>query len=148
MFVAAERASVIYVYDITTPTAPVFLHLAAVHDCSLEPAVRTSLMKDPESLEFIPANMSPTGYDTLIVGGAASNTVTTFKVAKDMPEDYYMCTDYSAYSCPAGCKKIEHFVNDLTAPIMRRRLLFGSFVVSKPTKPKPELNCPRECIAE
>ncbi|KAJ1637505.1 hypothetical protein T492DRAFT_900902 [Pavlovales sp. CCMP2436] len=61
MFVAAERASVIYVYDITTPTAPVFLHLAAVHDCSLEPAVRTSLMKDPESLEFIPANMSPSG---------------------------------------------------------------------------------------
>jgi hypothetical protein len=124
--------------------------LLTVHDCAVEPAVRTSLMKDPESMEFIPAAMSPTGYDTLIAGGAASNTLTTFKVATGMPEDYYMCTATEDV-CPTGCKKIQHVVHDLTVNT-QRRLLFASFLKkpkpAKPvTEPVTELHCPADCVA-
>ncbi|KAG8463260.1 hypothetical protein KFE25_011257 [Diacronema lutheri] len=142
IFAAAERASVIFVWDATDPTSPVFLSMQAVHNCSAQ----TAYLKDPEALEFLPAAVSPTGYDTLIVAGAATSSLHVFKVAK--AEARYMC---EAPTCPAGCEPIEMHLDSSESRRVRRRLLFGSFRPHMPARPTPSPEpepfvCPDECM--
>lgn len=123
-------------WDVTDPTSPIFLSKQAVHDCGTQ----TALLKDPEAMEFIPAHMSPTGYNTLISTGAATSTLHVFKVAK--AEARYMC---NAPVCPDGCAPIEMSTFSTAARRARRRLLFGSF---HPHPHEPHMHivtCPDEC---
>jgi hypothetical protein len=113
LFGAAERASMIYVWDITDPVEPAFLSVTAVHDCDDPPETRKALLKDPEALEFINRLASPTGYDTLIASGAETGTLTTFRVVR--APQRYMCD--APPVCGPGCEPIVHVTSS-----SRRRL--------------------------
>jgi DNA-binding beta-propeller fold protein YncE len=68
-FVALERADAIAVYDVSTPTAPVFLQLFKTGDA-------------PEGVHFVPAAQSPNGRSLLIVSSEGDGTVKLYQPEK------------------------------------------------------------------
>jgi 5'-nucleotidase len=70
-FVGLERQDAIMVYDITTPTAPVYLDY-----------VNTGKDGDisPEGMKFIPANESPNGKNLLLVSFEVSGSTVVYEV--------------------------------------------------------------------
>jgi 5'-nucleotidase len=70
-FIGLERQNAIMVYDISTPTAPVFkdyINIEKDGDVS------------PEGMKFIPADESPNGKDMLLVGNEMSGTTVIYEV--------------------------------------------------------------------
>ena len=92
-FIGLERVSGVMAYDITDPTAPTYASYINNRDFSIsveddvtgdEAADRELLSRagdlGPEGLEFIPAEMSPTGRPLLAVGNEVSGTTTLYAV--------------------------------------------------------------------
>lgn len=71
LFIGLERNDQVMVYDITSPTTPVFLDILS-HDGD----------EAPEGLFAIPASDSPTGNDILIVTNEDSGTVSFYENKK------------------------------------------------------------------
>ena len=74
-FIGLERMSGIFVYDVTEPTAPVFIDYAS----SWEPTTGAGDIS-PEGFKFVSAEDSPTGSPLLIVASEFSGTVTVWAV--------------------------------------------------------------------
>jgi hypothetical protein len=79
LFGAAERANMIYIWDITDPAAPVYLSINIEHICSEDPYT-TSRPGDPEAMQFVPAASNPTGRDLLLTVGAETKSLHVFEV--------------------------------------------------------------------
>merc|ERR1719198_2465983 len=89
LFGGGERSSHIYIWDITNPEAPVYLSINSYNDCSeTDYSMRTSLMRDPESMTFVAAANNPTGKDILISVGAYSGSLHVFEVVDEATKDY------------------------------------------------------------
>jgi 2',3'-cyclic-nucleotide 2'-phosphodiesterase/3'-nucleotidase/5'-nucleotidase len=85
-FIGLERIGGVMVYDITDPTAPIFITYAnnrnfgvdaQLEDDSTNPAVGDL---GPEGLAFIPAPLSPSHKDLLVVGNEISGTTTIYEI--------------------------------------------------------------------
>jgi hypothetical protein len=84
LFGGSERSSMLYVWDITDPKEVVFVSINMAPDCA-DPTKST--LWDPEAMQFVPAAMSPTGRDLLLVTGARSGTLHSFDVVSLPPKD-------------------------------------------------------------
>ncbi len=81
-FIGLERVGGVIVYDITTPTAPVFVQYINRRDFTIAPiAANVATVGDlgPEGLIFIPAADSPTGRPLLVVANEVSGSTTLFE---------------------------------------------------------------------
>ncbi len=74
-FIGLERMSGIFVYDVSEPTAPVFVDYAS----NWNPADNTGDIS-PEGFKFVPAEESPTGSPLLIVANEFSGTVSVWAI--------------------------------------------------------------------
>lgn len=74
-FIALERISGIMVYDLTNPTKPEFVTLISSRDFSEDIKGDVS----PEGLQFIPAEVSPTGKALLAATHEVSGTVAVYE---------------------------------------------------------------------
>lgn len=74
-FVGAERSGGIYVYDITNPAAPIYVH----HHNNRDTATGDGDL-GPEGVVFIPYSESPSGVDMLVVANEVSATITVYHV--------------------------------------------------------------------
>lgn len=78
-FVGMERDSGLFVYDITTPTAPLFLQYLNERDFDVEDATEAGDL-GPEGLVYVKAADSPTGNPLLIVANEISGTLTVYTI--------------------------------------------------------------------
>lgn len=80
-FVGLERQSGIVVYDITTPSSPVFVDYADNRNFAIDPATAAAAGDlGPEGLIFISARESPNGQPLLVVANEVSGTVSVYEV--------------------------------------------------------------------
>ncbi len=81
-FVGLERMGGVMVYDVTTPTAPVFVQYLNNRDFTADPATDVAA-KDlgPEGVIFIDAKDSPTRAPMLVVANEVSGTVTLYGIS-------------------------------------------------------------------
>ena len=68
-FVGLERADAVAVYNVTAPTAPVFVKLLKTGDA-------------PEGVLFVDAKSSPTGKSLLIVSSEGDGTVKIYSTKR------------------------------------------------------------------
>ncbi|MDZ4769290.1 MAG: choice-of-anchor I family protein [Chloroflexota bacterium] len=80
-FIGLERIGGVMVYDITDPTAPVFVTYANNRDFAGDAAAGTAGDLGPEGLIFIPAASSPNGADLLVVANEISGTTTIYQIS-------------------------------------------------------------------
>ncbi len=83
-FVGLERIGGVVVFDITDPTAPVFVTYANNRDFSGDAAAGTAGDLGPEGIVFVAAVNSPTGEDLLIVSNEVSGSITVYAVRAGM----------------------------------------------------------------
>jgi hypothetical protein len=84
-FIGLERMGGIMVYDITTPTAPVFVdYFNTRANWAADPSTVLSTVGDlgPEGLTFVSAANSPSGRALLIVGNEVSGTTSVYNIAQ------------------------------------------------------------------
>jgi hypothetical protein len=79
-FIGLERIGGIMVYDVTVPTAPVFVEYVNVRDFSA--TVFTSASLGPEGLIYIPADKSPNGQNLLVVANEVSGNLDVFSFSE------------------------------------------------------------------
>ena len=87
-FIGLERVGGVMVFDVSDPAAPVFVTYNNARDFSVifDPETITaeelSAVGDlgAESIEFIPASVSPNGQDLIVVANEVSGTVSFFEV--------------------------------------------------------------------
>ncbi len=81
-FVGLERMGGVMVYDVTTPTSPVFVQYVNNRDFTVDPADAVAA-KDlgPEGVIFIDAKDSPTRAPMLVVANEVSGTVTLYGIS-------------------------------------------------------------------
>jgi hypothetical protein len=72
-FIALERVGGVMVYDVTTPTAPVFVNYLNTRD-------GVNGDRGPEGLAFIAAKDSPSGQPLLVVGNEISGTTSIYRI--------------------------------------------------------------------
>jgi secreted PhoX family phosphatase len=70
-FIGLERQSAILIYDITTPTTPIFKKYLITH---------TDGDISPEGMKFIPASESPTSTNLLLVANEMSSTTAIYEI--------------------------------------------------------------------
>ncbi|GMH36363.1 hypothetical protein BSKO_04231 [Bryopsis sp. KO-2023] len=90
LFVANEKGSTVFVYDITDPENAVW-HSAVYpgfHDATWAELYNEKMLVDvdPEGLEFVSAEDSPSGEALLIVSGSLSGTVSIYSISQQ-PSD-------------------------------------------------------------
>jgi hypothetical protein len=83
-FIGLERQGGIMVYDVSNPTAPVFIDYVNNRDFTVDPATAAAA-KDlgPEGVIFIDAKDSPTHSPLLVVANEVSGTVTLYSVTAE-----------------------------------------------------------------
>jgi len=81
-FIGLERVGGIMVYDVTKPSAAVFVDYLNTRDFSGDPELGTAGDLSPEGLVFIKASDSPTRTALLAVGFEVSGTVGIFEISK------------------------------------------------------------------
>lgn len=80
-FIGLERIGGVMVYDVTDPTAPVFVTYTNNRNFEADPATAEALDLGPEGLLFIPAADAPDGQtNLLVVTNEVSGTTTIFSV--------------------------------------------------------------------
>lgn len=82
-FLGLERMGGVMAYDVTDPTAPVFVdYLNSRDDWALDPETNLATVGDlgPEGLTFVSAEDSPTGDALLIVGNEVSGTTSVYSI--------------------------------------------------------------------
>jgi len=79
-FIGLERIGGIMVYDITSPTAPVFVQYLNNRDFTADPESEAAGDLGPEGIDFIPAKDSPIGKPMLAVGNEVSGTTTLYVI--------------------------------------------------------------------
>lgn len=99
-FIGLERQGGIMVYDVTTPTAPVF-------ETFISPYKTDGTSKDAgvEGLVFVPAKQSHTGKNLLIASHEVSGTTTIFQIDDLLPseitEQKSIVNDFNLYPNPS-----------------------------------------------
>ncbi len=83
-FIAMERVGGIFVYDVSDPVAPVYVTYANNNIPEGASEELTAGDVAPESVEFVPADASPTGTPLLIVGNEVSGTTTVWEISSGM----------------------------------------------------------------
>ncbi len=92
-FIGLERIGGIMVYDVSVPTAPVFVQYINNRNFGGDAAAGTALDLGPEDIKFVSASDSPDGMPFLIVGNEISGTVSTFRInAPPTPENITVWT--------------------------------------------------------
>ena len=92
-FIGLERIGGIMVYDVSVPTAPVFIQYLNNRNFAGDAAAGTALDLGPEDIKFVSAADSPDGMPFLIVGNEISGTVSTFRInAPPTPENIAVWT--------------------------------------------------------
>jgi DNA-binding beta-propeller fold protein YncE len=76
-FVTLERSGGVVVYDVTDPTAPVFVTYA---NNRTSPSVAATADTGPEGILFIPAAESPNNQNLLLLANEISSSVSVFQV--------------------------------------------------------------------
>ena len=91
-FVGLERMGGFFIFDITTPTAPVFVEHVINRDLAATFAIddtganlhtgayATAGDLGPEGMKFVPAASSPTGKALLVIGNEVSGTVSVYQI--------------------------------------------------------------------
>lgn len=82
-FIGLERESGVMVYDITKPTAPIFVQYINERNFDVtDEESKTAKAKDlgPEGLVFVPADKSPNKQALLIVGNEVSGTTAIYQI--------------------------------------------------------------------
>ena len=79
-FVGLERIGGIMVYDVSNPSAPVFVQYLNNRDFSGDAEAGTAGDLGPEGLVFIPAEDSPTGENLLAAANEISGTTTLYAI--------------------------------------------------------------------
>jgi len=120
VFIALERVGGIMVFDVSDPTAPVFndfLNRRNFGDQNIADQVETgqftkdSLDVGPESMAFVPAELSPICADMLVVANAISGSTTVYKVV-DAATERETDGSCNTATAPASCDKY------MTAPAL------------------------------
>ncbi len=92
-FIGLERIGGIMVYDVSVPTAPVFIQYLNNRNFSGDAAAGTALDLGPEDIKFVSATDSPDGQPFLMVGNEISGTVSLFRInAPPTPENIAVWT--------------------------------------------------------
>ncbi|MBK6341340.1 MAG: choice-of-anchor I family protein [Flavobacteriales bacterium] len=92
-FIGLERIGGIMVYDVSVPSAPVFVQYLNNRNFAGDAAAGTALDLGPEDIKFVSATDSPDGMPFLIVGNEISGTVSTFRIdPPPTPEDIAVWT--------------------------------------------------------
>lgn len=81
-FIGLERQSGIMVYDISDPTAPVFVTYASNRNFDGDAEAGTAGDLGPEGLVFISAEDSPSGTPLLVVTNEISGTTTIYEIGE------------------------------------------------------------------
>lgn len=85
-FIGLERMGGVMVYDVSTPTAPVFVDYFNTREdwTTTDPSTVLSTVGDlgPEGLKFISPSDSPTGEALLVVGNEVSGTTAIYTVGQ------------------------------------------------------------------
>jgi hypothetical protein len=84
-FTTVERTGGIMVYDISTPSAPVFVQYINTRDFAVKPGPGAGGDLHPEGLIFVPAANSPNGKTLLLVGYQVSGSVRIFQIDAAAP---------------------------------------------------------------
>jgi hypothetical protein len=79
-FIGLERMSGVVVYDISTPSAPVFVQYVNPRNFAGSPAAGTAGDLGPEGLFFIPIGDSPIQKPLLVVANEVSGTTTIYEI--------------------------------------------------------------------
>ncbi len=79
-FIGLERISGVMVYDVTDPTAPVFVQYVNNRDFNGDPEAGTAGDLGPEGLIFITAADSPTDNPLLVVTNEVSGSTTIYEI--------------------------------------------------------------------
>ncbi|MCB9397665.1 MAG: choice-of-anchor I family protein [Acidobacteria bacterium] len=82
-FIGLERIGGIMVFDISVPTAPVFVTYINNRDFAGDPTMDTAGDLAPEGLAFIPANESPNHHPLLAVMNEVSGSTTLYQINFD-----------------------------------------------------------------
>jgi hypothetical protein len=82
-FIGLERMSGVVVYDISTPSAPVFVQYVNPRNFTGSPAAGTAGDLGPEGLFFIPIGDSPIQKPLLVVANEVSGTTTIYEISSN-----------------------------------------------------------------
>ena len=82
-FIALERVGGIMVYDVTTPSEPVFVQYINERDFSVDAEADIETVGDlgPEDIVFIPGSDSPNGEPLLLLSNEVSGTLSVFSLS-------------------------------------------------------------------
>ena len=107
-FVALERIGGVMVYDVSDPTAPVFVQYVNNRDVT---QVGGDLA--PEDLVFVPFDQSPTGGSLLIVSNEVSSTVSIYEIGGEISGEVVFDRSNDGVDEDAGSLDIELTVSDV-----------------------------------
>jgi hypothetical protein len=79
-FIGRERIGGIRVYDVSDPTAPVFIEYVNNRDFSVDTETASAGDIAPEGLKFVAGEESPTGNPLLLVANEVSGSTTVFEI--------------------------------------------------------------------
>jgi hypothetical protein len=79
-FIGLERIGGIIIYDVTDPTAPVFVDYVNNRDFSADPTTPEAGDISPEGVHFVTAEDSPTGNPLVITASELSGTTTIWEI--------------------------------------------------------------------
>jgi 2',3'-cyclic-nucleotide 2'-phosphodiesterase/3'-nucleotidase/5'-nucleotidase len=82
-FIGLERMSGVVVYDISTPSAPLFVQYLNPRNFAGSPAAGTAGDLGPEGLFFIPIGDSPIQKPLLVVANEVSGTTTIYEITSN-----------------------------------------------------------------
>ncbi|AEV32541.1 hypothetical protein Oweho_1551 [Owenweeksia hongkongensis DSM 17368] len=101
-FITLKKMGGIMIYDISDPTSPKFEMYELNRDFSKAANSAGAGDLGPSSLEFIPANVSPTGFAMLLVANEVSGTITAYEMGIGIGiEEYYMVEDEAIFPNPS-----------------------------------------------
>eukprot|EP00892_Ulva_mutabilis_P008435 jgi/Ulvmu1/5964/UM026_0087.1 len=108
LFVANERPSTVFLYDISDPTKPVYQDSVyggpVDSDMTFHQLYEARMLGDvdPESLAVIKAADSPTGNDLLIIAGSFSGTVSVYEITAEPEPEMEPTSEFPCEAAPTA----------------------------------------------